>query len=272
MANLPIGVIDSGYGGLSVLNMIRQKLPSESIIYYGDNAFCPYGIKDDSFLKDRILKIAEFVIEKEKCKTLVIACNTATALMVETLRSKYTLPIFGLEPGIKPAANNSKTGVIGALATEKTFKGHLFNNTSSIHGKNVKILIDIAHDLVELVENHLLNKEMVFKRLKKRLDKMKEKKMDHLVLGCTHFNFLKEDLQNILGSSITIYDSSEAFVDHLHKALSSNNLLREISVTNPEIKIFTSGDTKSMERFISSFVINVNTYSIFSESLIASKV
>ena len=148
----PIGILDSGIGGLSVLNEIRKTLPNESIIYFGDSAWCPYGARDADEIQRRVFAVTDFLLSKN-CKLIVIACNSATIAAVEALRASYPVPFVGMEPGIKPAAAITQTGTVGVLATEASLAGKKFHRLVDDHGSGVTIITRPCPDFVELVES-----------------------------------------------------------------------------------------------------------------------
>ena len=149
--NNPIGIFDSGLGGLSVWKEILKLLPKESVIYYADSANCPYGEKPTSQISQLAQKIVDFLLV-ENCKIIVVACNTATAAAIQDLRTKYQVPIVGMEPAIKPAALRTRTGKVGVLATQGTLNGSLFKQTKEKYAQGVEVFTQIGYGLVELVE------------------------------------------------------------------------------------------------------------------------
>ena len=155
MNSNPIGIFDSGLGGLSVWKEVVKILPNENIIYYADSANCPYGSKTEQEIIELAQRIVEFLIER-KCKIVVVACNTATAAAIDYLRENYQIPFIGMEPAVKPASLNSKTKSIAVLATEGTFNGRLYRETTERFAKDVKVNIQIGEKLVDIVENDLI--------------------------------------------------------------------------------------------------------------------
>ncbi len=222
--NKPIGFFDSGLGGLSVLKVAKEILPNESFIYYGDGANIPYGTKTVDELIDLSDKICNDFINKYSVKAIVIACNTATSAAVKYLRKKYDIPIIGMEPALKPAVNNHANATIGVLATEVTLKEKKFKLLESKYIDKAKIIKLPAPNLVELVETGLFEGELAEKEIKKALNGY-EKGLDAIVLGCTHFVFLKKTIHKILGSDVKIYDGNEGTVKHLKNILKKGNAL-----------------------------------------------
>ncbi len=204
-----IGVFDSGVGGLSVWKEIVAVLPSEPILYFADNANCPYGDKSPEEIVALADRVTNFLIGKG-CSIVVVACNTATAAAIEFLRAKYDVPFVGMEPAVKPAALRSTSGVIGVLATRGTFNGRLFQETSKRFASDVKVIMQPGYGLVELVESGDFSSIKVMELLHRYIDPMLDVGADHLVLGCTHYPFLLEAIQTVSKGQITIVNPAPA--------------------------------------------------------------
>ncbi len=221
--NRPIGVFDSGAGGLSVLQELVKELPNESFIFFADSANCPYGSKP----KDEIIAlsslISTFLISKE-CKVIVVACNTATAAAIDWLREHFAIPFIGMEPAIKPAAINTKTKSIGVLATAGTFKGRLYIETSHKYAKDVNVCYQVGEGLVELVEQGKVNSAEAEELLLKYIRPMLDCNIDQLVLGCTHYPFFKPLLKKLLPHNVDVIDPSPAVAKQVSKVLIDNQL------------------------------------------------
>lgn len=187
-SNNPVGIFDSGMGGISVLKEAKKMLPNESFIYYGDGANIPYGTKNISTLIQLSDNICEMLITTYKVKAIVIACNTATSAAITYLRKKYDIPIIGMEPALKPAVSQHIGGTIGVLATEVTLREDKFQKLSSLYNGRTRILQFPAPNLVYLVEKGIVDGEQAKTQILKALNNM-DVKMDALVLGCTHFVF-----------------------------------------------------------------------------------
>jgi glutamate racemase len=206
--NKPIGVFDSGIGGTSIWKEIHRLLPNEQTIYLADSKNAPYGQKSKEEIIGLSIKNTELLLEMN-CKLIVVACNTATTNAIKELRAKYTIPFIGIEPAIKPAANNSKTQTIGILATQGTLISELFNKTAQ-QFQNIEIIDQIGHGLVPLIENgNMYSKEMTT-LLHDYLTPMIEANIDYLVLGCSHYPYLIPQIKEILPDHIQIIDSGEA--------------------------------------------------------------
>ncbi len=243
----PIGIFDSGVGGLSVWREIIKVLPSESTIYYADNANCPYGDKSQQDIIRLADKVTTFLIE-QGCSVIVVACNTATAAAIDYLRSTYSVPFVGMEPAVKPAAVKSKSGVIGVLATRGTFNGRLFQETSRKYAADVKMLIQPGYGLVELVESGDFSSPRVYDLLHQYIDPMLDAGADHVVLGCTHYPFLAEAISNIAKGELTIVDPAPAV------ALQVKRVIRDVGALNetvtPVCRFYSSGDCAPMKRIV----------------------
>ena len=245
----PIGVFDSGAGGLSVLQGLIQELPNESFIYYADSANCPYGSKPQERIIALSAKIADFLIAKN-CKLIVVACNTATAAAIDWLRDNYSISFVGMEPAVKPAAINSKSKSIGVLATAGTFKGRLYNETSRKYASNINVCYQIGEGLVELVEQGKQNSSEAVDLLSKYLQPMLDCNIDQLVLGCTHYPFFIPLLRKLLPPSVEIIDPSPAVAKQTARLLWENNLLGTSTRKNQYFSFFSSGNTLVLKKMV----------------------
>ena len=223
--NRSIGVFDSGIGGLSVLKKIREQLPHEDLIYVADSGHAPYGNKPREFIEGRAFAISEFLLSQH-IKALVVACNTATYAVAEKLRTHFVdVPIFAMEPGIKPAVLATKTGVIGTLATESTLSSEKFKKLVDEFASGKKVLIQPCYGLVELIENGELTSAQTRQLLEKYIQPLLEQNVDTLVLGCTHYPFVHDLIAEIAGEQVTIIETGDAVAKHVHKRLTEQNLL-----------------------------------------------
>lgn len=220
----PIGVMDSGVGGISVLRHIHALLPHEDLIYFADSKHAPYGNKTSDEIKARCFEIADFLIA-QNVKALVVACNTATAAAIDDIRAKYVLPIIGMEPAVKPAAEASKNGIVGVLATVGTLKSAQFAALLENYGRNVQVVTQGCIGLVECIERGELNTETTRELLKKYLTPLLQEGADTIVLGCTHYPFVRPLIEEIVGSNVAIIDTGAAVAKQLQKKLAEANLL-----------------------------------------------
>lgn len=246
-----IGIFDSGVGGLSVFREIRKVLPEQSYIYYSDNAHCPYGEKSREYIIDRARTITRFLLEKG-CEIIVVACNTATAAAISTLREEFPVKFIGMEPAIKPAAQSTRTGVVGVLATAGTLKATKYIDTREKWAQDVKIEEHIGQGFVELVENGNTTGPQAEAIVGVSLKPMLDAGADMIVLGCTHYPFLTETIDKVAaatvpGRKITIIDPAPAVAKHLTEVMKQEG----ISMQSPDgysIELHSSGDSDNLER------------------------
>lgn len=227
-----IGIFDSGTGGLSVFREIRKLLPEESYIYYSDNAHCPYGEKSRGYIIDRARFITGFLLDKG-ADIIVVACNTATAAAIATLRNEYPeVPFIGMEPAIKPAVRKTQTGVVGVLATAGTLKADKYLNTREKWAEGVRIEEHIGQGFVELVEAGKTHGQEAEETVRESLKPLLDKGADVIVLGCTHYPFLTDTIAKVAKDiyperEITIIDPAPAVARHLLDIMKQGNLLPE---------------------------------------------
>lgn len=236
----PIGVFDSGVGGLSVLKSIRKELPSEDLIYVADSGYAPYGEKSPVIVEKRAVNIAKFLLENG-AKAIVVACNTATAVAVTSLRSMFTVPIVAMEPAIKPAVKSTRSGIIGILATIGTLESSQFAALLEQFGGYAQVIKVPCPGLVEKVEEAELTSQSTRNLLNKYLTPLLDKDVDTIVLGCTHYPFLIPIIADIAGPHIRIIDTSEAVSRQLKRRLENENLLN--SSLDPGLEEFWTSST-----------------------------
>jgi glutamate racemase len=231
-ANAPIGVFDSGVGGLSVLRHIRAQLPHEQLIYFADTGFAPYGDKPEHVIVERSLVVAEFLLERG-AKALVVACNTATVAAIKALRARYpALPIVGVEPGLKPAAAASRSGKIGVLATDSTLSGDKFLQLRAqiSSASNAEFLLQACVGLVDLIELGQFDTPAVDAMLERYVAPLIAQGADTLVLGCTHYPFVQAAIASTAArhatQPITLIDTGDAVARQLTRLLDTAGLLR----------------------------------------------
>lgn len=238
--NQPIGIFDSGIGGTSIWKAIHQLLPNEKTIYLADSKNAPYGQKSKQEIIALSMKNTDFLLEMN-CKLIVVACNTATTNAIQELRAKYDVPIIGIEPAIKPAVTHSKTQIIGILATKGTLNSELFNKTTEKY-QDTKIIEQVGHGLVQLIENGDIDSPEMTELLHSYLTPMIEANIDYLVLGCSHYPYLIPQIKKILPEHIQIIDSGEAV------AKQTRNILRDkvgfSSAENSEPVFYTNTNPK----------------------------
>ncbi len=225
-----IGIFDSGIGGLSVFREIRKVLPDEKYIYYSDNANCPYGEKSKEFIINRARAITDFLIE-HGADIIVVACNTATAAAIATLRAEYPIKFIGMEPAIKPAVLSTQTGTIGVLATAGTLKADKYLNTKGRYAEGIKITEHIGQGFVELVENGNTSGEEAEAIVRASLKPLLDEGADRIVLGCTHYPFLMDTIKKVADGlypqrAIEIIDPAPAVAKHLLEVMQEEGLIK----------------------------------------------
>lgn len=246
----PIGVFDSGVGGLSVLKEIRQRLPNECLYYVADEAYVPYGEKTVEFIIQRSLAISQLLLDKG-CKALVVACNTATAAAVSSLREQWPdLPIVAMEPAVKPATAATRSGVVGVLATTSTLRSAKFAALLDRFAGDVKVVTQPCPGLVEEIEQGNLASDSVKNLLAHYALPLVEQGCDTLILGCTHYPFLKTTLAELVGEQVQIIDTGEAVARHLECILQQQNLLAQQALNSAHDKFFTSGDVQRFQQLL----------------------
>ena len=245
----PIGIFDSGVGGLSVLREIRRELPGEELLYVADSGHAPYGGKSREAVEARSVAIVEFLLSRH-AKAIVVACNTATSAAVETLRTKFTVPIVAMEPAVKPAAESTRSGVIGVLATSGTLGSPNFARLHERFGAEVDILVQPCPGLVELVEAGDLAGDETRALIEKYLVPLLERQADNIVLGCTHYPFLAPLMRKIAGPDVAIIDPSPAVARELRRRLTNSGLLSDEERTGAE-QFWTSGKPHKAQSVIS---------------------
>lgn len=248
MNNSPIGIYDSGFGGLSVWRELYRALPTESLIYLGDGKNCPYG----SLPEEQIRHLAEQsvrVLIDNGCKLVVVACNTATSAAIEYLRERYPeVPFVGLEPAIKPACLQSKTGVVGVVATERSLTGRKFLTTLARYGEGVKVVKAVGEGFVEAVEKNEEGSERTEQLVRAVIEPIIAEGADVIVLGCTHYPFLRDVIQRVVdGRSVEIIDSGEAVEKRVESLLEKYDLRSDES-QEPQYRFLTFADEEYRRR------------------------
>jgi glutamate racemase len=253
MSTDPIGIFDSGVGGLTVMKALTETLSNENYIYIADSKNAPYGEKSEKEIISLTQQNIDFLLS-ENCKLIVIACNTATGISIDYLRKTYPeIPFVGLEPAIKPACLKTKTGNIGVLATEGTFKGRHFIETSLKYKDYVNIISRAGYKLAQKVEDNTFNDDEAFKLIEEYLSPMIKSNIDYLVLGCTHYPFYLETINKITGDKINIIESGEAVARRTKDILMIHKLLNTSeNVVLP--KFYTSGKLSVLKQLIISYL------------------
>lgn len=249
-ASAPIGVFDSGIGGLSVLKHIRTYLPNDDLLYFADSGYAPYGGKSEEEIVARSIAIAEFLRQYQP-KALVVACNTATAAAIKALRERYpTLPVVGVEPGLKPAAALTKSGTVGVLATERTLASTKFRLLRDQIAATTKVcfLPQACRGLADQVEKGELHSAATAILVRRYIEPLLEQGADTLVLGCTHYPFVRPLIEEVAGrltsQPVTIVDTGEPVARQLVRLLKERQLLR--TEGNGSVKGFTTSSETAL--------------------------
>ena len=241
----PIGAFDSGIGGLSVLRAIKERLPGEDLIYIGDQANVPYGPKGLAEVRRLSEGIVQFLM-RQRAKLIVIPCNTASAAALHSLRGEYPgYPFVGMEPAVKPAAENTETGVVGVLATPTTFEGELYASVVERFGKDVTILQDTCPGLVNEIEAGRAEGPVARRILADALEPMLAKGLDTVVLGCTHYPFAFETIRELVGNGVRMIDPAPAIARRVERLLDEMDL-KNLRSNRGRTRYLTSGDPETM--------------------------
>jgi len=246
---MTIGVFDSGVGGLSVLHHIRALLPEADLIYIADSGHVPYGDKSADYIEQRSHTLTRFLIS-QGAEAIVIACNTATAAAVASLRRDFGIPIIGMEPAVKPAVAATRSGVVGVLATVGTLESARFAALLEKYAGDVKIVTQSCPGLVEQVERGDLSGALTLELIARYTEPLLARGADTLILGCTHYPFLTPLLQELLGTEIALVDTGAAVARQLQRRIHSE--LNEPLIGQADEQFFTSGDTAQASRIMSA--------------------
>jgi glutamate racemase len=242
----PIGIFDSGVGGLSVLKAIRKRTPNESIVYFGDQGHIPYGPRPKEQIRIFSEAISNFLLERN-AKIIGVACNTASAAALKYLREKFpSVRFVGMEPAVKPAAEHTLTGRVGVLATPATFQGALYASVVERFANGVELFQDTCNGLVQQIEQGNLNGIETRKILENALLPMLEKNIDTVVLGCTHYPFVIPLIQEIVGDKVQVIDPAPAVAKQAQRLLEAGGMANE-SRSIGEVRLFTTGDPELLK-------------------------
>ncbi len=248
MNNNPIGVYDSGFGGLSVWRVLHGALPSESLVYLGDGKNCPYGNRSNEEIRELADEAVGELLARG-CKLIVVACNTATAAAIEYLRAKYAgVPFVGLEPAVKPACLSTRSGIVGVLATARSLEGDLFRRTSARYADKVRIIAAVGDGFVEIVENDEEESPETLEKVRRVLEPLVSAGADRIVLGCTHYPFLVPAMMKVIGSrDVEIVDSGRAVERRVEQLLDEYGL-RADAMHKPVYEFVTFADEEYRQR------------------------
>lgn len=246
----PIGVFDSGVGGLSILIELQKLLPHENFVFLADQKNVPYGEKTKPELVKLVFKIADYFIKNHDIKMLVVACNTATCNTNTELRKKYKLPIVGTVPAVKPAARDTQSKVIGVISTPSTSKSKVLKDIIKNYCGGIEVINVGCKNLENTVERGDIYGKRTIELLQKYLSKVKNSTADRLVLGCTHYPFLRDPIQKIVGPKVKLIDSGKAIAKHAKELLKENKLVNNNSHMGV-ISYFTTGNASNFTKVAS---------------------
>src|SRR5258706_1006285 len=246
-------MLDSGVGGLAVLREVRQLLPNESVIYVGDQGHLPYGQRSRDEIRLFTSSIVRFLID-QNCKLIVIPCNTANAAALHYVRELYPqIPIVGMEPAIKPAAEHTKTGVVGVIMTKATYQSELFASVVDRFANGIKVETQVCPDLVLLVERGALDTPEAHAIIAGYLEPLQAAGIDELVIGCTHFPFLDKQLRAQLGPGVEIVDPGPAVARQVSRVLERQQLAN-LSDAPATVRYVTTGDAAHFRELLTTLI------------------
>lgn len=243
----PIGVFDSGVGGLTILRAIREALPCEALIYVADAAYVPYGEKSTDQIRDRALAITGFLLD-QGAKAIVVACNTATAAAIDTLRDRWTIPFIGVEPAVKPAVAATRSRVVGVLATPATLASERYRNLVERFAGDARIVPQPCSGLAEHIERGGVDGEHTERMLRGFVEPLLAAGADAIVLGCTHYPFVAHIVQRIVGPDVPVIENGTAVARELARQLTSHD---STSTSNAGTETFwTTGPMPQMQELL----------------------
>jgi glutamate racemase len=235
----PVGLFDSGIGGVTVLREIRAQLPRERCVYLGDTGNGPYGTRDAVWVRDRCRQMVDFLLDQD-CKAIVVACNTATVIALADLRARYRIPFIGIEPAVKPAAARSRTGTIGVLATPMTLASDSLGALIARHARGTRVVVEACPDLVELIEQGIADGPAAEACLRPHVEALRGSGVDVIALACTHFPLAMPLLERLAGPEVSLIDPAEAVARQLGRVLEAEGLTsREVAAPT---RFFVTGD------------------------------
>ena len=251
-SNNPIGMFDSGVGGLSVLRHVLNQLPNESVIYVADQAYIPYGQKSAEVVRERSRRITKFLLAQQ-CKLIAVPCNTASAAALDGLREQFPdVPFVGIEPAVKPGARATQSGKVGVLATEGTFGSERYAALMERFAANVDVIENSCAGLVDLIEAGKANSDESLRLLRPILHSMLTQGVDTFVLGCTHYPFARNTIRRIVGQEVIIIDPAPAIARQIQAVLQQHDLL---SIgDSAQISATTTGDMANFLKQIETLI------------------
>ena len=254
----PIGIFDSGVGGLAIYRALREQLPYENFAYFADSKFCPYGERTPEEIESRVSEVAAFLV-KLGAKAIVVACNTATVHAVAALRERYALPIIGVEPGIKPAAAASKTRSIVLLATRRTLESSSIARLRELYGGDSELVLQPCPGLVERVEAGGVDDSDTLELLSRFVRPALESNADTIVLGCTHYIFLEAQIRAMAGPNIAVVEPSQAVAQQLLRRIGNRTPCSERDPFSRH-QFYTSSDTPGRVSIVASNLLGAKIH------------
>ncbi|SRR6266487_394923 len=246
-AQAPIGVFDSGAGGFTILSALRQKLPHEHYIYFGDTANCPYGVRSDAEITTLTMRACHFLIA-QGVKLIVIACNTASQAALTTLRATFSLPFVGVVPAVKPAARFTKRGRVGVAATNQATRAAYLRQLIDDYASGIQVYAVGCPELVTLVEQGELSGPLVEETLSHSLHPVLVHDIDVLILGCTHFPALRPAIEHVVGRQVLVIDSGTAIARRTRSILDTEALIHPTGPEEGALQVWCSGDATAFSR------------------------
>lgn len=240
-----IGIFDSGVGGLSVWREVALLLPEVDLLYFADQDYCPYGPRSLPDIRQRVEKVTRFLLAQE-IDMLVVACNTASAAALAHLRGLFSLPIVGMEPALKPAVEKTNSGKVAVMATPATFQGEPFGRLMARFARGVQVFVQPCPGLVEQVEQGDLNGPATLGLLHRYLDGLPAQGVDELVLGCTHYPFLRPAIESVVGSNVQVIDPAPAVARQVRRLW--ERLDRTTLGMKQAPRFFTTGDAARLRQ------------------------
>ena len=245
----PIGIFDSGVGGISVLRAIREQMPEENVIYVGDQGHIPYGPRPMEQIRAFSEAITNFLLARQ-ARIVVVACNTASAAALTYLREKFPqVPFVGMEPAVKPAAEQTLTGKVGVLATPATFQGALYASVVERFANGVELFQNTCNGLVQEIERGNLAGDETRRILEDALLPMLDNKIDTVVLGCTHYPFVIPLIQQIVGENVRVIDPAPSVARQVRRLLEAGGM-KNPAVGRGEVRFYTSGDQAGLKSLL----------------------
>ena len=251
LALAPIGVFDSGAGGLTIISDLRKVLPNENFIYIGDTANCPYGTRSEDEIIELSVQACRFLVD-QGVKLIVVACNTASQAALSVLRSTYSIPFIGVVPAVKPAARITRHGRIGITATNQAAKSAYLRHLIDDFASDIQAYAVGCSELVTLVEHGELESPFVDATLQHALQPLIDKDVDVIVLGCTHFPALRPAIERLVGKNVQVIDSGAAIARRTQAILDTERLARPLAESGGNLQIWCSGDAQDFSKVASA--------------------